>query len=66
MKISELRKKKTADLQKLLTEKKEELRNLSFGMQGSAKAGTNRKQIRKTVARIITLAKEEQTNEDSK
>lgn len=66
MKSSELRKKKTVDLVKLLTEKKEVLRVMSFGMQGAAKTGTNRKQLKRSIARIHTIAKEVQVNEDSK
>lgn len=54
MKSTELTKKKDADLQKLLIEKKEALREYSFGMAGAAKSGVSPQAIRKDVARILT------------
>lgn len=54
MKSTELTKKKDADLQKLLIEKKEALREYSFGMSGAAKSGVSSKETRKDIARILT------------
>ena len=53
MKSAELKKKKDNDLMKLLSEKKEELRERSFAASGAAKSGSN-KDVRKDIARILT------------
>ena len=56
MNSKDLQKKKDADLQKLLTEKKEALREFSFGMSGAAKSGVSAKSLRKDIAQILTEA----------
>lgn len=53
MKSTDLQKKKDAELRKMLVEKKEALRELSFGSAGSAK-GDSPRNIRKDIARILT------------
>lgn len=56
MNSKDLQKKKDADLQKLLVEKKEALREFSFGMSGAAKSGVSANTLRKDIAQILTEA----------
>jgi len=65
MKSTELTKKKDADLKKLLIEKKEALREYSFGKAGSAKSGLSSQAIRKDIARILTEVNA-RSNQDNK
>lgn len=60
MKTSELRQKNTAELEKILAEKKEKLGNLNFDLAGGKVK--NIKEIRETkkdVAKIMTLMEED-------
>lgn len=60
MKIAELRKKKTADLEKLVVEMKKELFNLRFQQTtGQLKNSARVKVVRRTVARAKTLMTEQ-------
>lgn len=56
MKIADLRKKKTADLEKLVIDMKKELFNLRFQKTtGQLKNAARIKEVRRTVARAKTL-----------
>ena len=58
MKYKQIREKKGAELQKLLSEKREALRTIRFGEAGSkSKNVKEARMIRKTIARILTAAK---------
>ena len=61
MKSTELLKKKDADLLKLLKEKKEALREHSFGSAGASK-GISPRNTRKDIARILTEMSARKTN----
>ena len=65
MKASDLQSKKPADLQKMLVEKRDELREVRFGLSGAAKSTSSAKNLRKDIARIMTVMaskKSETTN----
>ncbi len=53
MKSADLKKKSDKDLQKMLIENKEKIREYTFGASGAAK-GISPKNIRKDIARILT------------
>jgi large subunit ribosomal protein L29 len=56
MKAEELRKKSKSDLEKILKEKKERLRNLRFGLvSGKIKNTREIRETKKDIARILTL-----------
>lgn len=55
MKIKEIKNKNTDDLKKLLNEKRDELREFTFGVSGSkAKNVKTVKMIKKDIARVLT------------
>jgi len=59
MKASELRQKPKEELQKLLSEKGERLRNLMFDLaSGKVKNVREIREIKKDIARILTLLKQ--------
>jgi len=59
MKITELRQKSKEELKKLLEEKRERLRQLRFDLaSGKVKNVREIRQIRKEIARILTLLKQ--------
>ena len=59
MKIGELRQKSKPELQKLLTELRERLRQLRFDLAaGKVKNVREIRQIKKDIARILTLLKQ--------
>jgi len=59
MKASELRQKSQVELQKILTESREKLRQLRFASAtGKVKNVRGIRKIRKDVARILTLLKQ--------
>lgn len=56
MKIEELRKKSEKELKKMLLEKRERLRSLSFDLaQGRLKDTSQIKKTEKDIARILTI-----------
>ena len=63
MKASELRQKPKEELQKLLSEKGERLRNLMFDLaSGKVKNVREIREIKKDIARILTLQKCQRNN----
>ncbi len=59
MEIDELRAKSEQQLHNLLSEKREELRQLRFkASEGALKENHKMKETRKTIARILTLLNE--------
>jgi len=54
MKTAELKKKKIAELVKLVREKHEELREFRFGVGGSTNTTSKAASLRKDIARIKT------------
>jgi len=59
MKASELRQKPKEELQKLLSEKGERLRNLMFGLaSGKVKNVREIRKIKKDIAKILTIINE--------
>ncbi len=59
MKIGEIRSKKKAELEKLLRENREKLRQLKFDLaSGKVKNVREIRRIKKEIARIITCQKE--------
>jgi large subunit ribosomal protein L29 len=59
MKITELRQKSKIELQKLLQEKRERLRQLRFDLSsGKVKNVREIREIKKDIARILTLLKQ--------
>jgi large subunit ribosomal protein L29 len=59
MKAEELRKKSKSDLEKILKEKKERLRNLRFGLvSGKIKNTREIRETKKDIARILTIEAE--------
>ena len=63
MKASELRQKPKEELQKLLSEKGERLRNLMFDLaSGKVKNVREIRKIKKDIARILTLQKCQKSN----
>jgi len=63
MKASELRQKPKEELQKLLSEKGERLRNLMFDLaSGKVKNVREIREIKKDIARILTLQKCQKSN----
>ncbi len=65
MKSTELQKKKDADLLKLLKEKKEALREHSFGSAGASK-GVSPRNTKKDIARILTEMSSRANTQDNK
>lgn len=62
MKIAELRKKPKKSLEKILWEKKERLRSLHFDLAaGKVKNVREIRQIKRDIARLLTLLKEQRT-----
>lgn len=60
MKVSQLRKKSKKEMNRLLLEKRERLRELRFDLaSGRIKNVREIRQLRKDIARILTLLKEE-------
>jgi len=63
MKASELRQKPKEELQKLLSEKGERLRNLMFDLaSGKVKNVREIREIKKDIAKILTLQKCQKSN----
>lgn len=59
MKITELKQKSKPELQKLLTDSKERLRSLKFDLaSGKVKNVREIRSLKKDVARILTLSKQ--------
>lgn len=59
MKIKELRKKVEKELQELLSERRESLRNFHFNLgAGKVKNSKEARELKKDIARILTLLKE--------
>ena len=59
MKPADVRKKSRADLEKLLRDLEEELRNFRFGMSGGRIKNVKRaRELRKDIARIHTILSE--------
>jgi large subunit ribosomal protein L29 len=59
MKVSELRQKSKPELQKLLQDNRERLRQLKFDLaSGKVKNVREIRKIKKTIARILTLLNE--------
>lgn len=56
MKVSEIKKKKPAELQKILNEDREKLRRLRFDLSaGKVKNVREVRKIRKDIARLLTV-----------
>ena len=67
MKIKELKSKSDNELQKILAESREKLRELRFKLSsGQVKNVREIREVRKTIAQILTLLKERQTQNDKK
>lgn len=61
MKVQELRKKTKSELQKLLRERRERLRQLRFDLaSGKLKNYREIRQVKKDIARILTILKSNQ------
>jgi ribosomal protein L29 len=61
MKASELNKKSKAELERLLFEKKEELRNLNFGIKlRHSKNVRDIRKLKKLIARLNTIIKQKE------
>jgi large subunit ribosomal protein L29 len=64
MKITELRQKSKSELQKLLQDSRERLRQLRFDLaSGKVKNVREIRELKKDIARILTLLKEEPISE---
>ncbi len=59
MKISELREKKIPELEKLLSEKRKKFQDVKFNLSsGRVKNTTQMRQLKKEIARILTILNE--------
>ncbi len=59
MKISELREKKIPELEKLLSEKRKKFQDVRFNLaSGRVKNTTQMRQLKKDIARILTILNE--------
>jgi len=66
MKIKELRQKSKSEMQKLLQDSREKLRQLNFDLAGGkVKNVKGIHQAKKDIARILTLEKQEETKAKS-
>jgi len=64
MKVKELRSKSAGELEKLLAEQKEKLRSLRFNVSTAQESHVREmREAKKTIARILTLQKEEAKKE---
>lgn len=64
MKVKELRGKSAGELEKLLAEQREKLRSLRFNVSTAQESHVRElREAKKTVARILTLQKEEASKE---
>lgn len=67
MKIKEIREKTEAELQKLLQEKREKLRELRFTLAtGKIKSPAEIKKTKKDIARILTILNEKRRQQEQK
>tara|TARA_B100000686_G_C16442368_1_gene787636 strand:+ start:162 stop:353 length:192 start_codon:yes stop_codon:yes gene_type:complete len=54
MKASDIKGKKASELNKLKSQKQEELREVRFGLSGAAKSTSSIRELRRDIARINT------------
>jgi len=64
MKIKELRKKKIADLHKLLKASREELRSFRFSISSEQEKNVRKmREVKKTIAKVLTILNTKQKSE---